>query len=554
MPRREHDVANTYSAIFTEDPLLLEAQNQKKYSDALLKHLLINRAVSSCEPFDLNVNDDDSRLNFEDQPVVDAPPPPLTVLTDYEDSVRYRVPMKNESDFDKIAETTMASDATFTIARSSKLYPVHEEADAELKSRGKSSRMNDRLRIAAIGYRVKISKLVGTGNFNEDLCRLPLQPDLAVTPLPEGPTKDQLRHTLPLNDQTEWENTILSHIELALKRHSQIVLLPEFALPPPRSDGKKLIDTRIQELASSAPIDTFVFAGTRHEGKYNRGLVVSKAGARVDPWWHYKVAPALKLGENVLGPKGIRIPTYIKPLRVKGVESTFACTVAVCYDAFDISMFLNLIKLSTQSGMRWKQLVILVPSFNTSPDFVAMLRDLSFLARCVIVYVNGLHGDAKMFICGFSVSEILNRRGQIVKRVASMKEEIDTAIADEDKTFRERVSKNSSADRTPEEKKRVSDWDDMLIGLDRIHSVMSELEESGGLDHLITIEELPPDPKDPSAGTKRTADDILYYNIDIGFLTALRLYRRYFFCGDKFLPKPFHYDELSTAFGKRPNR
>jgi hypothetical protein len=159
-----------------------------------------------------------------------------------------------------------------------------------------------------------------------------------------------------------------------------------------------------------------------------------------------------------------------------------------------------------------------------------------------------------MFICGFSVSEILNRRSQIVERVASMKEELEIAIAEEDKTFRERVSKDSSADRTPEEKKQVSDWDDMLIGLDRIHSVMSELEESGGLDHLITIEALPPDPKNSSGVTGRTPDDILYYNIDIGFLTALRLYRRYFFCGDKFLPKPFHYEELSTAFGKRPKK
>jgi len=73
--------------------------------------------------------------------------------------------------------------------------------------------------------------------------------------------------------------------------------------------------------------------------------------------------------------------------------------------------------------------MMLVPSFNTSIDFVALLRDLSFLSRSMVVYVNGLHGDAKMYICGFAVSDFTERsrvdaiRGQLRIKVNQLRSE-----------------------------------------------------------------------------------------------------------------------------------
>jgi hypothetical protein len=553
MSRRETAVTKAYTAIFQDDPLLLDPDNWSKYRAVLLTHLLINRTVASCEPYNININSPTSRYNPEDQLPPNPPAPPADLINDYRRSTRHRDPIPDEARFDELKKVTMASDATFTEVRAKKKFMPHAQVPADLKKRRKSSKFEDRLCIAAVGYRVKISKLVDAGYLSEDLCPIPLSTDPQVTPLPDRPGMDQLRATRPLTDQNHFQNTILSHIGAALEQRPHFILLPEFALPQATapSNTEKSIDAMICDAAAEkAKIDSFIFAGTRHEGKYNRGLVVSKAGTRVDPWWHYKVAPARKLGENILGPKGVRIPTYIKPLEIQGKEATVACAIAICYDAFDISMFLNLIDLSVKSGQSWDHLIILVPSFNTSPDFVAMLRDLSFLARCIVVYANGLHGDAKMFICGFSVSEIIDKRQAIIERAADMAEQLDNKLRKEEAQFTKRVSEDPSAQRTPVEEMQKSDWSDMRTALRRLRSALSELNRSGSLDHLITIEALPPNKRDRTSVTGSTLDDILYYNIDMGFLEALRSFRRQFFLGDKFLPKPLHYDELCRAFAK----
>src|SRR6185312_11081533 len=104
-------------------------------------------------------------------------------------------------------------------------------------------------------------------------------------------------------------------------------------------------------------------------------------------------------------------------------------TVAICFDSFDPSTFLSIVFNSAYHAAALHHRIILVPSFNTSTKFVELLRDLSFLTKCTVIYVNSLHGDARTFIGGIAIRDIVNRSGASV---------IDQLKAEHEKVFQER--------------------------------------------------------------------------------------------------------------------
>ena len=132
--------------------------------------------------------------------------------------------------------------------------------------------------------------------------------------------------------------------------------------------------------------------------------------------------------------------------------------IAVCYDAFDPTTFLSLLIQARTDGSDHVPKILLVPSFNPSRDFVALLRDLSFLARCAVVYVNALHGDAEMFVCGFSITDFANRPSEMIAMVEAEAQDYRKRIDDEQKRYDALVEAKLSHRRNRIEKREVDLW------------------------------------------------------------------------------------------------
>ena len=173
---------------------------------------------------------------------------------------------------------------------------------------------NHCLTIAAVGYRVRISRLTQKGLLNEELSpRIPAKLKRSLTAWPENKTVEKLRRTvLRAKDQhAAWFDAIKRHIRLALDRGAHFVVLPEFCLPP--DVGKTAsVANAIRKIASRFKQEFFIFSGSRHEGTYNRGFIVlreERTAAMIKNWWHYKMASARGLGENIMGPQNWKLPS-----------------------------------------------------------------------------------------------------------------------------------------------------------------------------------------------------------------------------------------------------
>jgi hypothetical protein len=288
-----------------------------------------------------------------------------------------------------------------------------------------------------------------------------------------------------------------------------------------------------------------MFAGSRHDGHYNRGLVFLNNGRKTsDAFWHYKFASARKLGENVLGRYGNIFPNYRVTVRLseEEPESTFSIALAICYDAFDPTMFLNLLLQTFVARSQVASRIILVPSFNTSEDFVALLRDLSFLSRSTVIYVNALHGDARMFISGFAVGDIVRMLPRFKAYLAGAHKTLRTLKSTVEKSGHYR---NGAVGRE-DPGLNASDIGQKMLAVEHLQGKLSKWRTRGALRHIITVER-GPHPKPDKRSPSYVESDTLYYNIDLEFITTLERFRDLFFVGDKFLPEPLQRIELEKA-------
>jgi hypothetical protein len=562
-------VTKTYRRIFGDDPLLLKEQSQLDYGRAMLEHILLHRPLTTSRPQAVDLHSNESRREFMEHANPSAPPPPDPDLeARYWEKRRLRERM-DEADLKKLRNTTMVSDSTTTKSRIDNAFRNHQEIEGSLPPEQKEA-FARRLRIAAVGYRVKVSRIPNQGHFQEELCFLPGIVDAPVPGITEYYCNSQLGRTHPLQYPERvrrWTNAVVSNINTALERKSQIVLLPEFGLPSPltppderahdasarggqQSEVDEVVDA-IKDASVRATRDHFLFAGTRHEERYNRGLIFSKrAGDVADEWWHYKAASARGLGENIMGPFGTKLPSYTTNIDFLTDEASI--TVAVCYDTYDPTMFLNLTLDGVFAVKDFIPRIILVPSFNPSDDFVELLRDLSFVARCTVIYVNGLHGDARMFVCGFALADFANHLGEVMESAKKRRVELVEEIRLESDDFAHKRVAERGVARTRAAGRKTSYKRKSLESLERLLLDLQEFESRRDLDNIITIEHCP---KCASGGHTeddlQCSRDILYYNIDVSLIRSLTRFRFGYFGNDDFLPEPFRWDRLDEARKQR---
>lgn len=546
-----------YDAIFSKDPLLLEKVSRDLYGKLLLENLLIGRtALTDVPVVELhNAKKKQDRVNRR------RPPPPKV----RERYLQHRIDRTDESpeDTEKLELVTLVSQGEKTGRRlhnqhdkennrDLKRFMTHQDASEDLA--GAFSRLDQRLRIAAIGFRVKVSKLAGKAYLNEDLCMLEKLPRNArktkIKGLPDALDISELGRTTrsPNGNWRKWVSTVCGHIAKAIDSGAQLVVLPELALPPDMN-GKKMeteIRRRCAPPATKKGHDHFVFAGSRHEGIHNRGLLLHFKGGNHQPGsdWHYKGASARALGENIHGPASLGIAPYRIPVKVDGKEVKLDVTLAICYDSFDPTTFLSLVLNSVYRSAAQNR-IILIPSFNTSTKFVELLRDLSFLTRCTVIYVNSLHGDARMFIGGFAIRDIFNNSGnslvdQLKAKHASVTEQHEK-VSDE---LRSLEPGTDSAALTRQEDKLRRE----AGALDHLLIEFEALQQYRGFEHLITVERCQDCEAGPHTDDYECASDILYYNIDVRLLvTLLRFHVDYLEIDQSFLPEPLRRPALEKA-------
>lgn len=558
-------VDEIYKQIFGNDPLLLEEENQRTFGAQILENLLVERGIKSALPHPVSLGSASSRASFRrsDEPGPD--PVDEGLKQRYLSSVRSRKQLDAE-DVETLKTVTMVTQANFTAERAKKeVFSDHDDATNEMKGTG--SPLEKRLRIAAIGYRVSISRLEDSGLLDEELCPMPPKRDNGpLNDLAENKSVEKLRRTkLRSRDkQPSWHRAISDHIKRALGRKSHVVVLPEFSLPPNLTS--KEVEQAISDVAAKFEHPYFLFSGTRHEGAYNRGFIVSHASGKEKPsdrWWHYKTASARGLGENVMGPQNARIPSYkfslLSPLNDRD-PLEYRMFVPVCYDIFDPTTFINYVAGCAEADGHFYQSIILVPSFNPGREFVHALRDLSFIAACPVIYVNGLHGDAKLFLYGIAVSDLADievkaaaagqpraRADQSIEdAITKLKFEHDAAASDY-KTLDEIVDYDPHLHESIEERRiYLSERRRALKGrLDALRELSTDLDEMrsrGALKHLMTTEACSDCAKENHGSVDYCSRDIVYYNLDPNLLEVLNKFRNSYFGKEEFLPSPFRQD------------
>lgn len=563
MTDRKESRLRESQAIFDNDPLLLKSDSHEKYRKLILKNLLVNRTLATSVPLLVDLHDPDSCKFFLKRWPSPPQPPSAALAQRYYDTYKTRIRL-DKAEMDELQKVTMLANAKLTDRRgrvppgapggnpaTQVFYKDHDAAESDFETDKAKEQFRNRFRIATIGHRVRISKLENASYLNEDLYGLRSHFETGLPVIREPKERTQLGRTRRRPDLAAldaWEGAVERNVANALKRRSQIILLPEFALPPARPDGDSIAG-RLRELSLAAGYNHFIQAGTRHEGRHNRGLVLCNDKGSVCPdWWHYKAASAKGLHENIMGPYGEKIPTYRAKVDNLAAERTIAISVAVCFDAFDPTMFLTLLLNAfkhTGDNMRH---VLLVPSFNPSSDFVAMLRDFSFLAQCIVVYVNALHGDSELFISGFSATDFADRSPEIINSIETTLAELQAANMDATDDFSNQATRLTAHSRSPAEREKDDERQKQIKALTNLRACLLLSQQDGAFKHVITCECC------PNCDEHKQGDhcerDTLYFNIDPALIGALDIFRSSnYFDEKKILPEPYWQAEIKESVG-----
>lgn len=555
--------ADAHDKIFGKDPFLMGDDAQIAYRDALIRYLLIHRTSRTAQTFDINLHDPTDWARFA--PPQSNPPeePEADVAGRYLKARADRVAVTDAKDLKALRAITMVSDSSLTQRRRQRDgYRPHTVAEADMAKKGANKRgysnLDNRLRIAVVGYRVMVSLVPETAYLGEELCIF--RPHEFDLPKLESPEHDPSERALPERDWLvplgrtrrtgatpiqQWKEALSTHIQRAHARHAHIIMLPEFALPPLGTKEEQAMENKLLQMSEDPEVeDHFLLAGTRHEGSVNRALILSKKDKKVSGFWpQFKIAAARSMGENILGGRGKNFPAYSMEFALPdGVKMKATVMVAICYDAFESSTFLRLCQSGalTYSRNASEQLIILVPSFNTSKDFTALLRDLSFLTRSAVVYGDSLNGNAKLFFCGIAISDLYDKAENLEGKLAAV---IDDLVRKYDHYRKTRRAGADNDQVTAEEARgaiaRLRHKRDVSRTFKKN---LDSLRKRGALDHLVTVE--PITPKGP-ANPRLVDDDLLYYNLDLEVLHVLKTFREDFFLNDDFLPKALQLDELA---------
>lgn len=492
-----------YNQLFRSDPLLLKTKSQKEYVKHLVGHTLGFRSKIgfSSSAIDLHNETSVEQLKWQATSPPDVTPQVQQAIQDYIKCKAQRKPLSETAQkllkpFIKWSNGEKTSRRGYNSDR-----PLPE-------FKGKSG--NNKILLAAVGLRVTISTAGEQVIPGENLCLLPrntlTQDGISLN---ETDIAAELGRTDCVHSERlkTWQNQYLECLKRTLDAGAQIICFPEFALPP--DSAANSMNETIAKLLEATENDLFLFAGSRHQGLQNAGLIYcKKAGTLSKPMWHYKIASSRGLGENILGPRINVIPRYVSRLIANGATYAFEITVAICYDAFDPTVFLSLLRQSAQVNDSSSICrLILVPSFNPSSDFVALLRDLSFLARCSILYVDALHGEAKMYTCGFDIADFAAE--------SDANSGVDPILA---------MCQDELNNLTGQLGYRKIEALEVLI------SSLQELKSDGGLDNNVSFHNCPSCTTGHDEQTELNCwRDILFLEIDWRLIAALETFRSTYF-------------------------
>lgn len=552
--------------IFLKDPFLLKGDSQAAFGQSLLKNILIRRTAMSSTA---NLVDLYGAKDRGARPLTKRPPDiPDDVAQRYLRSRIERRDLLSEAEREELMRATMVSSGgkterrlrNSTVKSSDGMtnvrvprLPLDCEARAALAA--KAVNINHRLRIATVGVRVKVSRSPEPTKLNEDLCFVRGMPrPKPLSALPDKALVPEIGQTARAKDVSQqkrwkkWVDTVCAHIDTAVERDSQIVVLPEFGLPPDagKQDLESRIRNRLKTTLARKQSAHFVFAGTRHDAGVNRGLILHLQNGKEPhpPEWHYKIASARTLGENIVGPPSDSYATY--EVEVEADQRPFKThvTVAICIDAFDPSTFLSLVLSAARRNYLGVPQVILVPSFNPSDYFVDLLRDLSFMTGSIVIYVNSLHGDARGFIAGFSVGDLMDESAvRLLAQIEAHHEALNAKLEAVLTTLRRAIGKDEKVAR---EQTKLRDRLRAQLSVVKTFQIrVKDLVETHGLEHLITVERCESCEKGEHTDDYGCRTDVLYYNIDVRLIVTLLDWRSsYFNLDESFLPPPFRQKEL----------
>ena len=205
-----------------------------------------------------------------------------------------------------------------------------------------------------------------------------------------------------------WHDMFLRQLDYALGNGADVICAGEFGFP--ESKNATTTETFLQDIRdrlSRAGRPVMLIGGSRHRphnddsSPFNENVALlfaadADAPSSADqPHLHYKVSPASRIGEKLFVGGTTSLPVYRTPFGNIGV--------LVCSDAFDMRIHLSYLR--DNNILRRKVQVILVPSFNRSDLLVECCRYLSYLAGCIVIYINSADGDfarhsVQKFLCG----------------------------------------------------------------------------------------------------------------------------------------------------------
>lgn len=509
--------------LFSADPLLLDLELQGEYAARVMDRL-INRGDGKLLEFDT---------------VLSSDWPKETASTSQRNDLGHtHVPLKAHKELHESylkRETDLLEEQRNQIRDHTVLYDQRKTDNRFARLPRISSRVReDTLRIAAMSYRVGISLHPGAAYFNEHLSGL-MPPSGVIGEFDngEGITVDQLGRTGVLDPQTreEWERDFLRFVRKVVSRQPHVICVPEFSLPPDRDEITRSID-QISDIlgGSDAPEHCLMFTGSRHESLHNRGAILLRNEEHVSyPFWQYKNSPSRRLGENIMSRRANRLTKFrfkyhtSPPSRPNRAAHFLDVSSAICYDAYDPTIFLSLIKQQRERDNVSR--LILVPAFNPSSDFVDVMRDLSFLSASMVLYVNAVHGDSVLFIGGFSIFELQNKGKNTIDAL------VDDKLSDFDKYLSRGIPPNPS-------NREGRSVNGVRRRRDALQYLKDEIERTN-FEKLVRVEDCGCSPRSGRTTSYNCFHNILYYDIPHRLIHALLTFRREYFSEVDYLPESF---------------
>ncbi|MFK7893085.1 MAG: hypothetical protein AB8B63_19890, partial [Granulosicoccus sp.] len=146
------------------------------------------------------------------------------------------------------------------------------------------------------------------------------------------------------------------------------------------ADNERDFREQLQNLADRS--NTIILAGTHHNClNFHNEAIIFFPLIDDSPRIHQKLtaAKSINVGEVIRTPGSNQFPIYTTPLG--------KIAVLICIDVYDLNMFCRQLHAAKIENNEYHLDIILVPSL-TDKSLAKACKDLSYVANCVVIYVN----------------------------------------------------------------------------------------------------------------------------------------------------------------------